>query len=117
MIPLIHLADQISGGEIPENGLQPSADACAEITGLTDTLTRLFQHKHSQDEKAEAPVQQDKQLAAIINEGTNLSNGIINYAQLLTDSCQDRGETSEEKMILAKIIAAGERIAAILKKI
>jgi len=117
MIPLIHLADQISGGEIPENGLQPSADACAEITSLTDSLTRLFQHKHSSEDKPEAPVQQDKQLAAIINEGTNLSNGIINYAQLLTDSCQDRGETSEEKMILAKIIAAGERIAAILKKI
>jgi hypothetical protein len=56
------------------------------------------------------------QMAGVINEGTNLSNGIINYAQLLFDSCQGHGDNQEEKEILLKIMSNGERIAHILKK-
>ncbi len=58
----------------------------------------------------------NEHLAAIINEGTNLSNGIINYTQLLYDSCQERNGSDEEKEIMQKIISDGERIAHILKK-
>jgi hypothetical protein len=78
----------------------------------------LSQQQNPDTGKGESPVKQDQQIAAIINEGTNLSNGIINYAQLLSDSFEEKCEgTTEEKIILGKIIAAGERIAAILRKI
>jgi len=117
MLPLIHLADQVSGDAMPENGFTLNGESCTEIERLADGMTELWRRNQSEGEVPESPVHQDKQLAAIINEGTNLSNGIINYAQLLTDACQEKGETSEEKIILAKIISAGERMAEILKKI
>jgi len=119
MLPLIHLADQVSSDAIPANGFKLGDEPCTEIAKLTDAMSELYRRNRTESGETESSMQQEqhKQLAAIINEGTNLSNGIINYAQLLADSCQEKGDTSEEKMILAKIISAGERIADILKKI
>jgi len=119
MLPLIRLADQVSGDALPANGFKLGDEPCTEIAKLTDAMSELCRRNRTESGETESSMQQEqhKQLAAIINEGTNLSNGIINYAQLLADSCQEKGDTSEEKMILAKIISAGERIADILKKI
>lgn len=119
MLPLIHLADQVSSDAIPANGFKLGDEPCTEIAKLTDAMSELYRRNRTESGETESSMQQEqhKQLAAIINEGTNLSNGIINYAQLLADSCQEKGDTSEEKMILAKIISAGERIADILRKI
>jgi len=117
LIPLFRLADQVSpeGGQSQE--FKVSGSACAEIEKLTETLTELSQHQLPDSSKDESLVKHTQQTAAIINEGTNLSNGIINYAQLLSDSFEENTEDTEEKIILGKIISAGERIAAILKKI
>jgi len=119
MVPLIHLSDQADGDDILIKGFTLIGEPCVEIAKLTDAMSRLCQRDPAENKETESSMllEQDEQLAAIINEGTNLSNGIINYAQLLADSCQQRGDTTEEKIILAKIIAAGERIAGILKKI
>jgi hypothetical protein len=118
LIPLFHLADQVSAEDLHEQDFKTSGSTCAEIRKLSETLAELSQQQNPDTGKGESPVKQDQQIAAIINEGTNLSNGIINYAQLLSDSFEEKCEgTTEEKIILGKIIAAGERIAAILRKI
>ncbi len=117
LIPLLHLADQVSAEDIRAQDFSSSGGACAEIEKVTQTLAELSRHQAPDPGKGQSPIKSDPQMAAIINEGTNLSNGIINYAQLLTDSFEEPGEGTEEKVILGKIISAGERIAAILKKL
>ncbi|MFH2122687.1 MAG: hypothetical protein ABIJ50_04300 [Pseudomonadota bacterium] len=117
VLPLIHLSEQARREDILTDGFTYSSETCTEITELTDTVNKLLQHTHSEQEGDSSPKKHDEKLAAIINEGTNLSNGIINYAQLLSDSFQETTVTVEEKDILSKIISAGERIAEILKKI
>jgi hypothetical protein len=117
LIPLLHLADQVSAEDIQAQDFSSSGGACAEIEKVTQTLAELSRHQAPDPGKGESPIKSDPQIAAIINEGTNLSNGIINYAQLLSDSFEEPGEGTEEKVILGKIISAGERIAAILQKI
>jgi hypothetical protein len=118
ILPLIHLSEQTKGDDILANGLIYSPDTCTEISELTDAINGLLQRPQPENNKEEkSSKKHDEDLAAIINEGTNLSNGIMNYAQLLSDSFHDSTETAEGKDILKKIISAAERIAAILKKI
>jgi hypothetical protein len=117
VLPLIHLSEQAREEDILTNGFTYNSETCTEIAELTDTVNKLLQHPQSEQVEDPSPKKHDEKVAAIINEGTNLSNGIINYAQLLSDSFQEATITVEEKDILVKIISAGERIAAILKNI
>ncbi|MDO8947677.1 MAG: hypothetical protein Q7U88_11030 [Desulfocapsaceae bacterium] len=117
VLPLIHLSEQAREDDILTTGFSYSSETCTEIAELTDTVNKLLQQPHSEQREDSSPKKHDEKLAAIINEGTNLSNGIINYAQLLSDSFQETTVTVEEKDILNKIIIAGERVAEILKKI
>ena len=55
--------------------------------------------------------------AGVAHEISDLSNGIINYAQVLTDNESSRPEDEEDKKILGKIITGGERIAEIVHKL
>ncbi len=116
ILPLIRLSEQIKDEDILSHGLSYSHNPCLEISEFTEAVNGLLQKKQP---KHSADININKyndQLAAIINEGTNLSNGIINYAQLLSDSFLEDKEDVEEKDILTKIICAAERIATILKK-
>lgn len=117
LLPLIHLSKQARDDGILATGLTYSPDTCTEIADLAEAVNGLLLHSQSGNGERAPYQKHDEQLAAIINEGTNLSNGIINYAQLLSDSFQENTVTVEEKDILTRIISAGERIAAILKKI
>jgi hypothetical protein len=114
ILPLIHLSEQIQEDDISSHGLSCSHNPCLEISEFTEAVNGLLQKK--QPEHSVDINKYNDQLAAIINEGTNLSNGIINYAQLLSDSFLEYEEAAEEKDILTKIISAAERIATILKK-
>lgn len=117
VLPLIHLSEQAREDDILTTGFSYNSETCTEIAELTDTVNKLLQQPHSEQREDSSPKKHDEKLAAIINEGTNLSNGIINYAQLLSDSLQETAITVEEKDILSKIISAGERVAEIMKKI
>lgn len=117
LLPLVHLSEQAREQNVLTDGFNFSADSCIEIAELAEAVNELLLHRQPANAANESPKKYDERLAAIINEGTNLSNGIINYAQLLSDSFQDTTVNMEEKNILTKIISAGERIATILKKI
>jgi len=116
ILPLVHLSEQTKEDDILANGLRYDPDTCLEISELAEAVNGLLQQRHPEDSNNGFSKKDDAQLIAIINEGTNLSNGIINYAQLLSDSFQEPSFTVEGKDILAKIISAAERIAALLKK-
>ncbi|MDH3360044.1 MAG: hypothetical protein OEL55_04160, partial [Desulfobulbaceae bacterium] len=55
--------------------------------------------------------------AGVAHEISDLSNGIINFAQLLTDNSPTQTDDDEDKKILDKIINGGERIAEIVHKL
>jgi len=53
----------------------------------------------------------------VAHEINDLSNGVINYAQLLADELADCGTRLEAEKMLGQIIAAGERIGVIAAEI
>lgn len=117
MVPLFLIAGQTEDPKVLLSGFTYSPDACAEIGQVVDKvnnflLTGLHDPPITDTEKV-----QNERLAIILNESTNLSNGIINYAQLLADSCQEVGRGGEETKILQNIIDAAERVAQLNKKI
>lgn len=56
-------------------------------------------------------------MIGISHEINNMSNGIINYAQVLSDDAGECAWLPEQKNVLAKIIGEGERIAEIAQKL
>ncbi len=117
MVPLLHLAEQTQATELFEHGFTYSQDACAEIGQVVDAVNSLLHSGTSQPTANDKQQVQKEQLAIILNESTNLSNGIINYAQLLADSYREVGIGEEETKILQNIIGAAERVAQLNKKI
>ena len=53
----------------------------------------------------------------VSHEISDLSNGMINYAQVLADEEQLKAPGAQPNPLLAKVIAAGERIAAMVSKL
>ncbi|MBW6521580.1 MAG: hypothetical protein K0A99_11335 [Desulfoarculaceae bacterium] len=116
ILPLIQLSEQTKEEDILVNGLSYSPDTSLEISEFVEAINGLLRQGQPGNDDNQSSKKYDEQLAAIINEGTNLSNGIINYAQLLSDSFQEPMEIVGGNDILRKIISAAERIATILKK-
>lgn len=118
MVPLFQMAAQAGDPAILTRGFTCSANACTEIAEITETVNILLQTAEKMPPAATHTEQEkNERLAIILNESTNLSNGIINYAQLLTDSSQEVGRGAEETKILQNIIDAAERVAKLNKKI
>ncbi len=117
MIPLLRLTEQAEDPEVFNNGFSYDNDACTEVAVFTDSINDVLRRKIEDPETEENVKQKNEQLATIINESTNLSNGIINYAQLLTDSYREVEIGTEETRILQNIIDAAERIALLNKEI
>jgi len=117
MIPLLRLTEQAEDPEVLNKGFSYDNDACTEVAVFTDLVNDLLRRKIEDPETEENVQHHNEQLATIINESTNLSNGIINYAQLLTDSYREVEIGTEETRILQNIIDAAERIALLNKEI
>jgi hypothetical protein len=117
LIPLLQLREQTENPAVLFSGFQYDNDTCLEIAIFVDSVNSLL------DQMNENPVihpdnhtLSDK-LGVIVNESNNLSNGIINYAQLLKDSYREVEMGTEEIKILQNIIDAAERIALLNKEI
>lgn len=117
VLPLLRLSVQVEDPEILAKGFNIDNDACTEIALFTELVNSLFMttQNSSTSENSFHPL--NEQLSTIINESTNLANGIINYAQLLADSYREVEMGKEETMILKSIIEAAERIAVLNKEI
>ncbi len=99
------------------NGEYSLTIAPVEKSPKNQNLILLIARKLTQDEVRKVESIRTAQLAAIgelaagvAHEVNNPINGIINFAQLLYDDCQ---EGSEQATILKRIIQEGERIATI----
>lgn len=117
MIPLFRLAEQTKDPEVIVNGFSYDNNACAEVALLTDSVNNLLKRSNETLEAEGENRSHNEQLSTIINESNNLSNGIINYAQLLADSYREVEIGTEESKILQNIIDAASRIALLNKEI
>lgn len=117
MLPLLHIIGQTQDPAVLTSGISHNNEACSEIATFIDAVNNLLEKSgsHSNENGKQQP--RSEQLATIINEINNLSNGIINYAQLLADSYREVGIGKEETKILQNIIHAAERVAQLNKGI
>ena len=117
MLPLLRLSSQAENPEIVQNGFIQDNDACTEIAVFTERVNTLFAGITANSGQGNSPSPDNAKFSAIINENTNLSNGIINYAQLLSDSYREVEIGPEETKIVQHIIEAAERIAHLNREI
>lgn len=117
LIPLLQLKEQTADSDILTKGFQYEKNTCSEITTLVDSVNSLLEQMASSLVTGVAPHSLSDKLAHIINESNNISNGIINYAQLLKDSYRAAEMGSEEIKILQNIIDGAEKIALLNKQI
>lgn len=118
LVPLLELSEQTNTIDIVRSGFKYSKDTCSEITFFVDSinslLSEIVRNPHESTTNQEPS---NEKFAILINESNNLSNGIINYAQLLTDSYREVGMGNEEINILHNIISDAERIAQLNKEV
>jgi len=118
-VPLIYLAGQ---AEAIRQGREPvitCRNVCKEIEVVIGVVTDVVRLNRGRDNMFRA-----SQLAAIgelasdvAHEVNNLSNGIINYAQILADEGAGKSLDLEQEELLKKIIKEGERIASVSCKL
>jgi len=115
--PLLKLASQAANAQADGECIPLTAEknSSVEICALISSFNQLLQAG-----KKATPSQSDKnrtaEISAIINEVVNGLNGIINYAQILTDYCEAEKIGGEQKEALSKIIKTAEKSAAILQR-
>lgn len=117
MVPLLHIMRQTEDPAVLASGISYNNEACSEISLFIDAINDLLKKNGSHSKENDNQQPRSEQLATIINESNNLSNGIINYAQLLADSYREVGIGKEETKILQNIIHAAERVAQLNKEI
>ncbi|MEN8198454.1 MAG: hypothetical protein ABFR63_00140 [Thermodesulfobacteriota bacterium] len=117
IIPLLHLTEQATGPEVPSNGLQYEDNIAAEVSQFVDAINSLLVRDSEESDATLDSGKLREELAPLINESNNLSNGIINYAQLLKDTYREAELGTEEEKIVQNIIDAAERIAQLNKEI
>ena len=117
MLPLLHLTVQAEDPDILVKGFSYDNNTCSEIALLTDSVNSLFTRNGANSVPEINLHLHSEEFSIIINEINNLSNVIINYAQLLSDSYREVGIGAEETKTLQHIIDAAERIAQLNKEI
>lgn len=116
---LLTAAPKVEDTRLPGlNGEYSLTIAPVDNGGREPELILLIARKLTQDEVRKVDSIRTAQLAAIgelaagvAHEVNNPINGIINFAQLLLDDCED--ESTEQAMLLTRIVQEGERIALI----
>lgn len=115
LVPLMRMTEQLRNPASSEAGVVPAASACRELVDLAEAIGECRQHSRQQDSDASDAAM--TRLAETINETTNQLNGIMNYAQLLSDTAEELELPREHKEMLQKIIEGGTRIAGTWGKI
>lgn len=96
--------------------LEETGKACVEVRSLLGAINHLLQRDADGGLNTFAIHTREAEFSTLINEVTNIVNGIINYAQLLID-CNDAKKTEvDQQEILKKIIKNGEKCALTLRR-
>lgn len=113
VLPLISLDDQIQSGQA---GQLTIPGAGPELARLIHELNQRPAESGREAELNQALREQEEQLSTLINSSTNVVNGMINVAQLLEDSLDDRELTQEHRQLLERLSKDGERLSGLLRQ-
>jgi hypothetical protein len=115
MLPLFRLKQSIDDPAFPGEDLHIDPLSCTELQDFTASVNDLQHRLRSNGKAPHNTSDMDEKLGKLLNESTNLANGIINYAQLLADTYREVEMGNEESKILQSIIADAERIGRLNK--
>ena len=115
MLPLFRLQQNITDPAFGDKDLQADPSSCSELQEFTALVNDLLHRAHSEGNSSQNRYELDEKSGKLLNENTNLANGIINYAQLLADSYREVEIGNEESKILQSIIIDAERIGRLNK--
>lgn len=116
---LLGLTRDIRAFEFQDSNLGRPKNVCREVADLHAAMNEFAGRAQLLLPPAADLEKQENQalLAETVNETTNSLNGIMNYAQLLFDTAEERSASEEERDMLRKIIEGGTKIAVIWRKI
>ena len=116
--PLLNLADQAAQAQAEGEVIPLAAEknSSVEMFALISTFNQLLATREKKISSTLPDKGREAEFSAVFNELINGLNGIINYAQLLTDYCEAEKIGDEQKEVLAKIIKTAEKNAARLQK-
>lgn len=115
MLPLFRLKQRIDDPDLENSDLQADPSSCSELQEFTASVNDLVHRTQNGHNGPQKSLDLDEKLGKLLNENTNLANGIINYAQLLADTYREVEIGSEETKILQSIITDAERIGRLNK--
>ncbi len=115
ILPLFRLKQEIDTYDPRDLELPIELGSCTELHDFTASVNSLLNRfRNSENSNVNVP-ELDEKLGKLFNESTNLANGIINYAQLLTDTYREVEMGTEEIKILQSIMDDAERIGGLNK--
>ncbi len=107
VLPLLELSRQAETKEAgPDQGFDCPHEAGTELQTLVDSLNSMLAERRSSD-----PGDADHDLLSqTVNDTTNNLNVVMNYAELLLES-DSEGLSAEQREMVGRIVASGERIS------
>jgi hypothetical protein len=116
ILPLFRLKHEIDHHTTSDDfELHTDPASCTELHDFTTSVNDLLNRFRSSENLHANTPELDEKLGTLLNESTNLANGIINYAQLLKDTYREVEMGSEETKILQSIMENAERIGRLNK--
>ena len=115
IVPLFHLKQQLDSFNTEDAQLVSEPGICVELQEFTTSLNELLSRTGNVAKSPADLANLDERIGKLLNESTNLANGIINCAQLLTDTYREVEMGSEETNILQSIMNDAERIGRLNK--
>ncbi len=115
---LLCLTRELRGFDFQEPTISCPKNVCREVADLTMAINE-FAGRAQQVTPENAGLEKKEAqalLAETINETTNQLNGMMNYAQLLSDTAEEN-LPEEKREMLQKIIEGGTKIAVVWRKI
>lgn len=107
VLPLLELSRQAETKEVDQDqGFECPHEAGTELQTLVDSLNSMLAERRSSD-----PGDADHDLLSqTVNDTTNNLNVVMNYAELLLES-DSEGLSAEQREMVGRIVASGERIS------
>ncbi len=116
MLPIFRLNKQVSKTDLLQSGLPTDGKSCLELQDFIYAINEVLTTARKNQDGFQNLLEFDEEVGKLLNENTNLANGIINYAQLLADTYREVDMGKEERQILQSIIDDAERIGKISER-
>lgn len=115
---LLCLTRELRGFDLQNPTISCPRNVCREVADLTLAINEFASNVQPVTSENTGLAKQEAQalLAETINETTNQLNGIMNYAQLLSDTAEE-DLPAEKREMLQKIIDGGTKIASVWRKV